>query len=493
MRRIIKTGVDFCFISLSCRLSFPEMSHDKVPARPIIRPLECLSHEEKIAFDGMLNDPNWASAATFRDQCKVIKEHLYNERVTVSLSRLGKMFGGIHCVEKQFEKIERDEIGTPCVGRPGLLTEEEIELITAKIKEQHAVKHYPTYDEIRVIIEEETEKKLSLSQVRNFIYNHTEFTSATGVAMDANRISAREEDIDDYFDLLKSELEGVDARFLFNLDEVGQEEFGDAQEVTVVVPGNTKESKIPIAFHRDKRCTGLSCIAPDGDIPPPLLILTRKTIDSKVFHYIPRSAFDVAFQENGFMTKNIFRKWMSDVFIPFVRRKKLKYEYDGKTVLLMDGLRAHAAVAEELEEALTGENIKVIFLVPHTSDQTQPLDLGIFATQKSISQNEARSPDKSRSQTTKIYKILYGMFKTTTPIACCSAFRQAGLVYVEGLDGNRPSIEVRRGCARAVRHYKAEFIESIPDASEAQADAQSTRLTSNEIDQASRRLDILFE
>ena len=193
------------------------------------------------------------------------------------------------------------------------------------------------------------------------------------------------------------------------------------------------------------------------------------------------------------MTKNIFRKWMQDIFVPFVQRKKKKFEYEGKTVLLMDGLRAHIAITEESIEILTSENIKVIFLVPHTSDQTQPLDLGIFATQKSISQNEAKSPDGSRSQTSKIYKILYGLFKTTTPMACCSAFRQAGLVYVEGFDGNRPTIEVRRGCARAVRHYNAELIENIPDPSEAQLDAQSTRLTIDVINQASKRLDITFE
>ena len=76
----------------------------------------------------MLADTNQVSTATFRDQRKIIEQHLYNEMVTVPLQRLGMTFEGIHCIKKQFTKIGHDEISTQCVGRPGFHTEEEIEI-----------------------------------------------------------------------------------------------------------------------------------------------------------------------------------------------------------------------------------------------------------------------------------------------------------------------------------------------------------------------------
>ena len=64
------------------------------------------------------------------------------------------------------------------------------------------------------------------------------------------------------------------------------------------------------------------------------------------------------------------------------------------------------------------------------------------------------------------------------------------MVYTEGLGEERPSIQIHRGCARAVRHYNHEFIETLPEMSAAQADAEATRLTSQMINIESLRLDI---
>ena len=65
----------------------------------------------------MLSDERWDAASTFREQCRLIKEYLYNDNVKVAMA-LGSIFGGVHCVEKQFKKIERDEIGPVSIGSP---------------------------------------------------------------------------------------------------------------------------------------------------------------------------------------------------------------------------------------------------------------------------------------------------------------------------------------------------------------------------------------
>ena len=107
------------------------MNVHQVPRRTMVRPLEYASEEERVAFEAMLSDERWDAASTFREQCRLIKEYLYNDNVKVAMARLGSIFGGVHCVEKQFKKIERDEIGPVSIGRPSLLTHEEIEVIKA--------------------------------------------------------------------------------------------------------------------------------------------------------------------------------------------------------------------------------------------------------------------------------------------------------------------------------------------------------------------------
>ena len=151
------------------------MSLKYIPRREFTTEFQTDDVQERIAFNAMISDTRWAEAQTFREQCKLIKEYLYNGHVNVSLARLSALFGSLHCVEKQFTKIKRDETSEPCVGRPSLLTDEEIAQVKTKISESHSERHFPTYDEIRLIIEEETEKVLDINQVRGLVYNHTDF------------------------------------------------------------------------------------------------------------------------------------------------------------------------------------------------------------------------------------------------------------------------------------------------------------------------------
>ena len=74
-----------------------------------------------------------------------------------------------------------------------------------------------------------------------------------------------------------------------------------------------------------------------------------------------------------------------------------------------------------------------------------------------------------------------------------SCLRQEGLVYIDDPNQEFPIIEVRRGCARAVRHYAQEFIETLEVKSQAQENAEATRLTLEQVDAASIRIDIIYK
>lgn len=79
------------------------------PARSMKSALKTLSTEEENAYNQMLSDVEWKKSKTFRQQCLIIKKYLKTEKVNVSFERLGEMFDGKYCVEKQIKKIERKE------------------------------------------------------------------------------------------------------------------------------------------------------------------------------------------------------------------------------------------------------------------------------------------------------------------------------------------------------------------------------------------------
>ena len=71
----------------------------------------------------------------------------------------------------------------------------------------------------------------------------------------------------------------------------------------------------------------------------------------------------------------------------------------------MDGPKAHVSIIEEAQELLAQNNIPILFLVPHISDQCQPLDLVVFSNQKRIVQ-AYRVPWNLLAQSKQIIKIL---------------------------------------------------------------------------------------
>ena len=85
--------------------------------------------------------------------------------------------------------------------------------------------------------------------------------------------------------------------------------------------------------------------------------------------------------ENSFITGNIFSRWVNEVFLPTVEKKRARLremmgDFNDNVVLIMDGCSSHKI--EPFMEVFAQKRIAVRFLVAHTSHLTQPLDLGII-------------------------------------------------------------------------------------------------------------------
>ena len=155
----------------------------------------------------------------------------------------------------------------------------------------------------------------------------------------------------------------------------------------------------------------------------------NKTIEKKIrtlgYH---EETCEIISQGCGFVNKECFSYWADTVFFPTVRMKRLKYNYHGTVVLTMDGCTSHFSDYFLDECSYYG-----VFPLPEpsgSSDQIQPLDLGIFAAQKKIKSSLKNHASLSKN-TNNIIKIVDSWHKCTTPSNIVSAFNKAGIYSVE--------------------------------------------------------------
>jgi hypothetical protein len=76
----------------------------------------------------------------------------------------------------------------------------------------------------------------------------------------------------------------VPAAFIFNADESGFQDFGDAREVQVIVAVDFDHDSISVPSNRsEKRATMLVAVSADGCSLKPMIIIQRKTYEVDLF------------------------------------------------------------------------------------------------------------------------------------------------------------------------------------------------------------------
>ena len=170
----------------------------------------------------------------------------------------------------------------------------------------------------------------------------------------------------------------------------------------------------------------VGCISGDGTALKPLIILPRKTIEEEVitFGYNTNHVL-FAYQEHAFMTARLFEHWAESILFEEVGRRREATGYTGPCVLILDGLRAHHS--DSFESACYERGIILHFLVPHTSDQVQMLDLVTFGLMKLwISRSTFNA--LSSKQSNQIIKMMGAWHQSTAPHLVISAFNAAGMI-----------------------------------------------------------------
>lgn len=400
--------------------------HAQKPAIPLDNlSLEQLPTEKKEKFLLVLLDLEFLNAKTFRQQvsiaCSILRD---DDGSKMSFEDIGSFFGvSAACVHKQLKKSKRN---IQNVGRPSVLPPEAIDFIQNLIDERFQNKRPITYDMLIDEIQYNFHIEVKLDTMRHICRALPNVKTVRGIPMEKSRVEASPEDIKKYYKELDQAIHDVPGAFIFNIDEAGCSDWTDAHEITVLVPNQYEKSTIEIPVDRNsKRATIVACIAADGSFLKPMIILPRKTmeLDLLMWGYTNEKAL-FAYQKNAFMTTVLFEEWAKNVFFEELKKRRQLYDYNGQAVIIMDGLSAHYSHAF-LEEC-KNQNVKVMFLVPHSSDQCQPLDLVIFSLLKRFYSRSTFDKTFSK-QTQQVIKMLGAWYQSTAPHLIQSAFRAAGL------------------------------------------------------------------
>ena len=245
-----------------------------------------------------------------------------------------------------------------------------------------------------------------------------------------------------------------------NIDEAGFDQFADLRRSRRIVPSSYPQKTVPTPVSRaEKHATLLAGICADGYCLKPMLVLQRDTMERELLrlgYTIDKVCY--GHSETGFMNTALFLFWAEHAFLPELRDRRAKLNYSGPALLLLDGFGVHHSAA--FEAMCEEENIILLFYPPHSSDQLQPCDLGLFANQKRWSGNITVDSRLNR-QTKQAIKILDSLGMAATPKNITGAFRKSDIVNRYDTDSGQLVAHVDRPSATAVRHY--EDMEALPE------------------------------
>lgn len=399
------------------------------------------------AFEDVFARDEYQDAETLRDQIGILCYYLRDMRdQPVPYEVIGDFFdlskGDVAYHEKKYKNPPRNN------GRPPLLTEDEVTEMLAFIGDSFANDQAPTYQMINDHIFEVFRKEVKMGSLRNIISNIDCLKTEDAIPIDKNRYECDSEEVLEYYNDLNNYIDHVPAQFIINVDESGFQPYQDAKKMRVVVPIDFEETIYYGANQSVSRNSLIAGIFADGTYTKPLIVIDRKTIEEElIVQGYNESIVAFKFRSNGFIDTQIFNDWADEILFPELEKRRETYNYNGGAVVILDGCSCHCN-DYFLDECIY-RKIFPIFLVPHSSDQTQMLDLGIFGIQKK-NISKIRPEKNLSSQSKQIIKILNSWFSVATPSNITSAYKQAGLVPF--MENGTLYYKVDLDYARCLRH-----------------------------------------
>jgi hypothetical protein len=374
-------------------------------------------------------DPRLQASNNLRSQVYWAYVILREETIPqVPLKIIARIFNlTVNAIKKHYHKYSLYGSEPGNAGHPSLLSTDEYESTIEFILQSFHAKMPITTKTVQKFIQDNFERTIFTNTLSHMFKKDDRLRTCTGRPMEVERTRVKVDDIQAYFNVLKQKLTGVPAHFIFNMDEMGHSDWADRLDKTVWVSSSYDKKTVPLPVSRNgKRITLVATIALDGSICRPLFIVPRKTIDTDlVLMGLTSEKITVSHQQKGFMVTTIFEKWFGDIFLEEILRRRLVYEYDGPAFLIIDGCTSHDS--DLVYDLCLDNNIDIIVLPPHASNQLQMLDLSIFGiTKRYIS--DFNKLDSLSIQSMHIAKIYSAFIAAALPHNIVESFRNGGII-----------------------------------------------------------------
>jgi CRP-like cAMP-binding protein len=446
--------------------------HDLYFARPVDEEaLSAITSEERFQEirDALVQ------ARTWREQIGICLSEFRASWPLVPFAKIGDVFGVTRgTISNQMERFMEQGGEKGKIGRPPLLSRVQREEVFEEIQKGYQKGKPLTMGQILDHIAREHEVLIDRTTLLHIMSEDGRIKPCIANPMEDKRLAVTVEQIAEYFEVLERSVQGKPAHFVFNMDEMGHQDWADRKKKTVYVPVDHDADEVDVPVARcGKRITLVGCIALDGSYLKPMVIIPRKTVD---YDLAPTGLTDekveIVHQPKGYINTQLFDDWFEDIFLTELAQRRSKHRYDGEAVLLLDGCSCHSSA--KFRRLCEENNVIAIFFPPHSSNQVQPLDLSLFGTTKKAILRTNRM-DPLNIQTEHIVKVVNSFMSAATPCGVVKTFRRAGLVLV--VDGERLVCQVSPVHATALLkkvrdelHYEFNFGPPMPEEEEEEDD-----------------------
>lgn len=204
-------------------------------------------------------------------------------------------------------------------GRPPSLSDEEIQTVIQYIHSLHTNSEFPvfpTFDDIQDFIIENFHKEIKDDTIRCIIERTLSdyFKTVDAKPIEVKRMAVQLSDIENNINTLADEITDVPMPFVFNLDEMGTQEWADAYKKRVIVPAGYRLNSAPYAIERGgKRISLTCCISPLGLVGKPQFAVPRTQGDISIFKYLPYDALQIIHTKSGYATSRSLEIYFNSI------------------------------------------------------------------------------------------------------------------------------------------------------------------------------------
>jgi ribosome recycling factor len=262
-----------------------------------------------------------------------------------------------------------------------LLSEEQEKLLKSWILDSEAAGHPPTHGYIRELVgllsrQAGGPSTIGHNWIQRFIKRHPDIKSKVGKKIEAERVrNTSPEALAEWYNLFDSIRRTYQVKLsnIWNMDETGIA-LGVCNNQWVIGRSSSKSSYVQTPENREW-VSIIETISATGACTRPVVLFKGQMLQSSWFLAEDCPDWLYGVSTNGWTSNEIGLRWLDEVFLP-------ETAMDNETrILLIDGYGSHTT--SQFMTKCIEHNVKVVYLIPHSSHVLQPLDLACFSLIKS--------------------------------------------------------------------------------------------------------------